>query len=246
MAARGLLGGGAELKHLRVAAHEAAETASGAGLQPRPHGGHAHQLVDLDGLDEALHRDRPQRSDVDPALGQPQRLAGEADGAGDGQLLHPRCEMGGLADGRVVHAQVVADRADDDLAGVHADTDLDLEALAAPELGAVTPNGLLHAKGRVAGAHGVVFVGDRRPEERHDPIAHHLVDRALVVVNALHHPFEDRIQDLPGLLGVTVGEQLHGALQVGEEDGDLFPFAFEGGLRRENLLGEVPGDVGLR
>ena len=42
-----------------------------------------------------------------------------------GDLLHPRGEMRGLADRGVVHAQVVADRAHDDLAGVQADADLD-------------------------------------------------------------------------------------------------------------------------
>jgi hypothetical protein len=89
----------------------------------------------------------------------------------------------------------------------------------------------------------VVLVGQRCPEEGHDPVAHHLVDRPLVTVDRLHHAFE--VEELPGLLGVAVGEQLHRTLEVGEEDGDLLALALEGGLRGEDLLGEVLGGVGL-
>jgi hypothetical protein len=76
---------------------------------------------------------------------------------------------------------------------------------------------------------GVVFVGDRRAEQRHDPVAHHLVHRALVAVDGLHHELENGIENLASLLGVAVGEQLHRALEVGEEDCDLLALALEGG-----------------
>jgi hypothetical protein len=92
----------------------------------------------------------------------------------------------------------------------------------------------------------MVLVGQRRAEERHDPITHDLVDRALVAVDGLHHAFEDGIEELPSLLGVAVGEQLHRAFEVCEEHGHLFALAFEGSLRGEDLLGEVLGGVGLR
>ena len=91
----------------------------------------------------------------------------------------------------------------------------------------------------------MVLVGDGRPEERHDPITHHLVDRAFVAVDGLHHPFEDGIQKLPGLFGVPVGQQLHRALEVREKHGHLLAFAFEGDLERENLRGEMARGVGL-
>ena len=50
---------------------------------------------------------------------------------------------------------------------------------------------------------------ERRAEQRHDPVAHHLVDRALVAVDRFHHVLEHRIEDLPRFLGIAVGEQLH-------------------------------------
>ena len=103
---------------------------------------------------------------------------------------------------------------------------------------------LLHAQRGVAGAHGVVLVGERRAEQRHDAVAHHLVDRALVAVDGLHHPLEDRVEELARLLGIAVGEQLHRALEVGEEDGDLLALAFEGAAGGEDLLGEMGGRVG--
>ena len=119
-------------------------------------------------------------------------------------------------------------------------------AVRAPHLLGVALHGLLHPERRVARAHGVVLVGERRAEERHDPVAHHLVDGALVAVDGLHHPLEDGIEELARLLGIAVGEQLHRALEVGEEHGDLLALALERRLGGEDLLGEVLGGVRLR
>jgi hypothetical protein len=83
----------------------------------------------------------------------------------------------------------------------------------------------------------VVLVGDRRAEERHDAVPHHLIDRALVAVDRLHHPLEDRVQELPGLLGVAVRQQLHRALEIGEDDRHLLALTFEGALGDQDLLG---------
>ena len=88
-------------------------------------------------------------------------------------------------------------------------------------------------------------MGERRAEERHDAVAHHLVDRALVVMDGVHHQREDGIEKLARLFRIAVGEQLHRALQIGEENRDLLTLAFERGLRGEDLLGEVPGGVDL-
>jgi len=65
-------------------------------------------------------------------------------------------------------------------------------------------------------------------------------------VDGLHHVLEDGVEELPRLLGIAVGEQLHRSLEVGEEDGDLLALAFESGLGGEDFLGEVLGGVGIR
>src|SRR4030095_4743305 len=63
----------------------------------------------------------------------------------------------------------------------------------------------------------VFFSGGWRSRAgRRQPPTPHLVDSALVTMDALHHPFEHRVEDLSRLLGITVGEQLHRALEVGE------------------------------
>jgi hypothetical protein len=92
----------------------------------------------------------------------------------------------------------------------------------------------------------MVFVGEGRAEERHDSVAHDLVNCAFVAMHRLHHSLEDRVEDLARLLGIAVGQQLHGALEVGEEYGYLLALTFEGALRSQDLLGEVLGRVGLR
>ncbi len=97
----------------------------------------------------------------------------------------------------------------------------------------------LHPERGVARPHGVVLVGERRAEQRHDAVAHHLVDGALVAVDGLHHVLEHGIEELARLLGIAVGEQLHRALEVGEEDRDLLAFTFQRRLRVDDPLGEV-------
>jgi len=91
----------------------------------------------------------------------------------------------------------------------------------------------------------VIFEGKRRAEERHDAVAHDLVDGALVAMDGLDHPLEDRVQELPGLLRVPISQQLHRALEVGEEHGNLLALTLKRAPRRQDLLGEVFGRVGL-
>jgi hypothetical protein len=89
----------------------------------------------------------------------------------------------------------------------------------------------------------MVLVGDGRAEECHDPIAHDLVDSALVAMDGLHHQLEHWIKNLTGFLGIAAGEQLHRGRQISEQDRDLLALALERGLRGQDLLGEVLGRV---
>jgi len=91
----------------------------------------------------------------------------------------------------------------------------------------------------------MVLVGNRGAEQRHDAIAHDLVHRALEAVHSVHHPVEHNVEDLAGLLRIAISEQLHRALEVGEEHRDLLALAFESCLGGQDLLGEVLGSVGL-
>jgi hypothetical protein len=97
----------------------------------------------------------------------------------------------------------------------------------------------MHAQRRVAGAHRVILVGERRAEQRHDAIAHHKIDGALIVMHCFHHAVEHRLEDRARLLGIALGDQLHGAFQVCEQHRYLLALAFERGARGENFFGEM-------
>jgi hypothetical protein len=95
----------------------------------------------------------------------------------------------------------------------------------------VATHGFLHGQGGVAGAHGVVLMRHRRSKQCHDAVAHDLIHRALIAVHSRHQALEHRIQDVPRLFGVAVGEQFHRALEVGEQYRDLLAFALQGAAR---------------
>jgi hypothetical protein len=65
-------------------------------------------------------------------------------------------------------------------------------------------------------------------------------------VNGLHHVLKDRVEYLARFLRVTISEELHRALQIGEEHGDLLALTLQGALGREDLLGEMLGGEALR
>jgi hypothetical protein len=92
----------------------------------------------------------------------------------------------------------------------------------------------------------MVLVGERSPEQRHDPVAHDLIDRPFIAMDGLHHVFENGVEELPRFFGIAIGKQLHGSLEVGKEHGDLLALTFEGALGREDLLGEMLRGVSLR
>ena len=206
----------------------------------------AHELGDLDRRVEPLDRPGAQRRDLYGALGEPKGAGRDDDGAGVRHLLHARGQVSGLAHRGVIHLQVAADRAHDDLAGVEPDANPDRDPLGLLDQLGVAPDGLLHPERRVTGAHRMVLVGEGRAEQRHDAVAHHLVHGALVAVDRLHHPLQDGVEQPAGFLGIAVAEELHRALEIGEEHGDLLALADHGGARGADLVGDVCRRIGLR
>ena len=223
----------------RRASHEARQPPGRRGLQARARGGRAHDLVDLHRRLEPANRHRAQRLHVHPSPGEPHGVGGGQDRARLGHLLHAGGQVDGLAHRGVVRVQLAADGAHHRLAGVEPHANLERHAVGALDLVAVARDGLLHAQRRVAGAHGVILVGERRAEEGHDAVAHHLVHRALVAVDGVHHVFEEGIEQLLRLLGIAVGEQLHRALEVGEEDGDVLALAVSDRTAGAQELGQL-------
>jgi hypothetical protein len=228
-----------QLLELGVPPDEPGEPAGAARGQAGASRPGADEFVGLHRRIETLHRHRPPRGHLDVPFREPERLGGDERRPGARELLQARRQVGGLADRAVVHAEIAADRADHDLAGIESHAHLERDAVATTHPLGVAADRRLQVKGGIAGPDGVVLVGHRGAEQGHDPVAHDLVDGALVAVDGVHHPLEDGIEQPPGLLGVAVGEQLHRALEVREQHGDLLALSFQGRLRGQDLLGEV-------
>ena len=98
-------------------------------------------------------------------------------------------------------------------------------------IGESTYDGLdLH--GRDACTQSVVFKGEGRAEQRHQPIAHELVDCTAVALYHCRGPIEQLVHDFAESLGFQRGSETHRLHDIGEKDRDLF--TFEGRLRRSN------------
>ena len=154
-------------------------------------------------------------------------MLGQVGTAGLGQRLHPLGEADRVADGRVAAHVAAPDRPGDHLARVDPDPDREVEALGAAQLGGVAGDVLEHPQRRVAGAPRMVLVGDRRAEDGHDPVAGEFVDGPLELLDRPGEDREEALHDVAPLLGVVLLREVHRALDVGEQHGDLLALGIE-------------------
>ena len=139
-----------------------------------------------------------------------------------------------------------------DLARVQPNACREAQPLCAAQFIGVAPDLIAQMQGGPAGALRVVLVRDRRTEQRHDAVAGELVDEALEAFDTVGQDAKEALHDLRESFRIELLGQLHRALHVGEEDGDLLALApstglragFEGGLRLQDLVGEMFGRVG--
>ena len=148
--------------------------------------------------------------------------------------------------GGIVHPQVVADLADDDLTGVEPEAHCEAEAALALQLLPEAVELTEEVEGRVAGAVSMVLMGDRRAEERHHTVAGILIDRALEAVHAFRQDLEEAVEDHVPLLGIDLLGELHRAGDVDEEHGHLLALALEGRPRAQDLVLDVLRRIGAR
>ena len=195
-----------ELVQLVVTADETGEPAPGGRLKPGTRRPEAGDLVHLQRIGKALHGNGTERARGDEAFHASEGGRRHEDSPRARELLHPRRQVRRLPDRGIVHAEIASDRAHEHLARIEPDPDLDVDAMAMTRLVRIAIHRFLHAQCGVASAHRMIFVRQRRAEQRHDAVPHHLVDGALVAVNRLHHPLEHRIEDLARFLGITIGE----------------------------------------
>jgi hypothetical protein len=234
-----------KLLHLGITSNEPRETAGRRGLQPGTYGASADELVHLHRRFETLDWHRTFPLDLDVTLDELERSGAYENSPRIRQLLHAGGEMRGLADCCVVHVQIRPDCPHDNFTGIEAHADSHCDAVRVEYFVAVLLHTLLHPQRGIASPYRLILVGEGSPKQGHDPVAHDLIDRPLEAVDGLHHAFEHRVEELARLLRVAIGEQLHRALEVGKEHGDLLALALERCLRGQNLLGEVLGRVDL-
>ena len=89
-------------------------------------------------------------------------------------------------------------------------------------------HGRLHGQGGIAGAQGVVLVGNGGTKQGHNAIAQHLVDGTLEAVHGVHHVVQSRVEELLGGFGVEAANQLGRVFEVGKQHRDLLALAFQG------------------
>ena len=239
----GLLQGLLQRLQFMVPSDKPAQPTHRSRLQALADGRDPDQFEHLHGLCQALDRDRSQSVHPHQAFHQPQRRGRQQDAAGGGELFHACGQVRRLADGRVVHMQIVANGAHHYLTSVEPDPDLHRQSLRAPHLLSIALHDLLHSERRIAGPHGMIFMRDRRPKQGHNAIAHDLVHGAFVAVHGGHHMLQHRVEELARLFRVAIGQQLHRAFEVGKQHRDLLAFAGQGTAGGQDLLGQVRGRV---
>jgi hypothetical protein len=229
---------------LRVAPHEERERPRGEGLEGSPRGPGTHQLKDLQRLSQPPDGRWTERFDLDHLLGESEGLRRQEDAPRHRQLFHAGRQMRRLPDSRVIHMQIVADRTNHHFTRIQTYPDLDLDTMCLADVVGVCPKGFLHSQGGIAGPDGMIFMANRRPKERHDTVPHDLIDRPLIPMHRRHHPFQHRIEQLPSLFRIAVGQEFHGASQISKEHSDVLALTFEGAAGGEDFLSEIGRCVG--
>lgn len=143
------------------------------------------------------------------------------------------------ADGAVVDAEVVLNCLDHDQSGVDANSHLREHAEAPQRVFACIAYGVLNRERGAGCAYGMVLVRDRGAKDRHQAVAKHLADGALVTVHGSDNLSQQCVEDDLRLLGVAAGNQFRRADDVDEHYGHELALALYRAARREDALGQV-------
>src|SRR5204863_1711655 len=119
------------------------------------------------------------------------------------------------------------------------DSDRDRLSMRSLDFVRILLDGLLHPKAGVTGAHRMILMSDRRPEEGHNPVAHDPIYSPLVTMDGFEHAFEHRVDKLLSGLGVVVGKNFHRPLDVGEKHGDLLAFSLKRGPCGQDFISKA-------
>jgi hypothetical protein len=126
----------------------------------------------------------------------------------------------------VIHPQVITDRPHHHRAAVNPDPDRHLRASGDPQRG----------KDSVP---GMVLMRDRRPEQRHEPIAEELVDRALITVHLGQRGLEEPVDHQVELLRAQLRRQRTRAHDVAKQHAHLLALTLDSTADGQDLLADM-------
>jgi hypothetical protein len=162
--------------HFALAANALRETARLRDLEFRPYASYALELENTDRLRQTSHFVPSQIAQSEKPLAYLGGRLREIDQPRLGDLLHPRRQVGRMAECRVVHAQIVTDLPDHDLPRVETHPHREADPLPDAQLVCVAAQLVAQVESGVASPLRVVFVRDRGTEQRHDAVTAILVD----------------------------------------------------------------------
>jgi hypothetical protein len=242
----GLFEGGFERLQIRGTSDEAREAAAACYLEARAVPPRADEPEHADGAAHTLDGHGAEVVQIEVSGDDVRCGFTDTDRLRRSNLFHALCQADRVSLGRVVHAQIVTDRADDHLAGVDADPHGEVEPARQSKLIRVGVEGVTQMQRGIAGALGVILMRDWRTEQRHDAVAGEFVDVAFEALDSFRQDSEEALHDLQPLLRIHLLGQRHRALDVGEQHGHQLALALEGGARAEDLVSKVLGEGGGR
>ena len=164
---------------------------------------------------DALRLDLLERAELEGPGRESHRSLADEDAAGICRLLESRGNVD--RDPRRERAPF-AGGADDDLAGVYPDTQVEPEA-------EHLPCAALHGKCRVQRSLDVVLERLGHPEDGHDRVACELLDCSPSEGDLVRHCVEEPREGSAHPLGILLGDELRRAREVGEHHGGELPLA---------------------
>ena len=207
-----------ELLELRTTAHELRQPARRRHLKPRPQRTDPDHLVHVDRIADALDSRRAERFQIEVAGREFLRLLRDDDRSGRRERLHPRRQAHRMPNRGVLGMRIIgSNRTDHHFARVEPDPNLDRRISRRAQTGRIFRHLLLHAQRSVESALGMVFMRDRRPEEREDSVAGGLHDVTVVAMDRFDHQLQRRIDNRPRLFRIETLHQVHRSLDIREQ-----------------------------
>src|SRR5690606_22313247 len=154
----------------------------------------------------------------------------------------PRTGVRSVSDHRVGERLGAADVAGDQRPGVDPDPNGQRRLVHLDPLAVETTEDFELLQSAAHAAQRVVWMRDRRTPQRHDAVAHELVERPFVLEQRLDHLLEVLVEHLDDALGGRAFAHAREPADVGVEDGALLhqlPALFHLELARQDTLGDV-------